>query len=79
MQIDRMVRVTIEADVNSQFRFDGPGNELKLRHEITEFRVKSFAPLTYFECNVLYMRMPSGMPQICMMSSLDIRNKSAPE
>lgn len=38
-----------------------------------------FSSWTYFECSVLYKRMPSASPQICTKSSFDIRNKSAPE
>lgn len=33
---------------------------------------------TYFECNVLYMRMPSASPHIWMRSSFDMRSTSAP-
>lgn len=33
---------------------------------------------TYFECNVLYMRMPSASPHIWIRSSLDMRSTSAP-
>lgn len=33
---------------------------------------------TYFECNVLYIRMPSASPHIWTRSSLDMRSTSAP-
>lgn len=68
-----MVWITVKAHVYCQPRCDGSAETKCFRINIKLFKRK-----TYFKWMVLYIRIPSAIPQMWIISSLDMRSKSAP-
>lgn len=74
-----MVWISIETNVKSKARCNCSNREENINKTSTKtLQINISEAATYFECIVLYSRIPSAMPQIWTRSSLDIRNKSAP-